>query len=68
MKIAMLGSGGVGGYFGAGLVRGGADVHFIARGAHLAAMRERGLTIEGSIDTVGPKFLFVESTDRNIVI
>lgn len=47
MKIAMVGSGGVGGYFGAGLARGGAKVHFIARGAHLAAMRERGLVIEG---------------------
>jgi 2-dehydropantoate 2-reductase len=46
MKIAMMGSGGVGGYFGAGLVRGGADVHFIARGAHLKAMRESGLAIE----------------------
>ena len=47
MRIAIMGSGGVGGYFGARLVQGGADVHFIARGAHLAAMRERGLTIEG---------------------
>jgi 2-dehydropantoate 2-reductase len=46
MKIAMMGSGGVGGYFGAGLARGGADVRFIARGAHLAAMREQGLAIE----------------------
>src|SRR5262245_8998861 len=42
-----MGSGGVGGYFGARLVKGGADVHFVARGAHLAAMRERGLAIEG---------------------
>lgn len=47
MKIAMMGSGGVGGYFGAKLALGGADVHFIARGAHLAALRERGLRIEG---------------------
>ena len=47
MRIAIMGSGGVGGYFGARLVQGGADVHFIARGAHLAAMRERGLAIEG---------------------
>lgn len=47
MKIAMVGSGGVGGYFGAGLQRGGANVHFIARGAHLAAMRAHGLRIEG---------------------
>jgi 2-dehydropantoate 2-reductase len=42
-----MGSGGVGGYFGARLVQGGADVHFIARGTHLAAMRESGLMIEG---------------------
>jgi 2-dehydropantoate 2-reductase len=42
-----MGSGGVGGYFGARLVQGGADVHFIARGSHLAAMREHGLSIEG---------------------
>lgn len=43
----MMGSGGVGGYFGAKLVAGGADVHFVARGAHLEAMRSQGLTIEG---------------------
>ena len=47
MKIVMMGSGGVGGYFGARLVAGGADVHFVARGAHLDAMRSQGLTIEG---------------------
>ena len=47
MKIAVMGSGGVGGYFGARLARGGADVAFIARGSHLAAMREHGLTITG---------------------
>jgi 2-dehydropantoate 2-reductase len=47
VRIAIMGSGGVGGYFGARLVQGGDDVHFIARGAHLAAMRERGLAIEG---------------------
>jgi 2-dehydropantoate 2-reductase len=47
VRIAVIGSGGVGGYFGARLARGGADVHFVARGAHHAAMRERGLAIEG---------------------
>jgi 2-dehydropantoate 2-reductase len=47
MKIVMMGSGGVGGYFGARLAAGGADVHFVARGAHLNAMRTQGLTIEG---------------------
>lgn len=47
MKIAVMGSGGLGGYFGARLAKGGADVAFIARGAHLAAMRENGLAVEG---------------------
>ena len=45
MKFAILGSGAVGGYYGAKLVRAGHDVTFIARGAHLAAIRERGLQI-----------------------
>jgi 2-dehydropantoate 2-reductase len=47
MRIAIMGSGGLGGYFGARLVQGGADVHFVARGKHLEAMRARGLRIEG---------------------
>jgi len=46
MKIAMMGSGGVGGFIGGRLAHAGYDVSFIARGAHLAAMRERGLVIE----------------------
>jgi 2-dehydropantoate 2-reductase len=45
MKIAILGSGAVGGYYGARLALAGHDVTFIARGAHLAAIRERGLEI-----------------------
>ena len=48
MKIAMMGSGGVGGFFGGRLAHAGCDVSFIARGAHLAAMRERGLVIESA--------------------
>ena len=47
MKIVMMGSGGVGGFFGAKLAAAGADVHFVARGAHLEAMRSQGLTIDG---------------------
>lgn len=47
MRIAIMGSGGLGGYFGALLCTGGADVHFIARGSHLAAMRAGGLRVEG---------------------
>jgi 2-dehydropantoate 2-reductase len=42
-----MGSGGLGGYFGARLCQGGADVHFIARGSHLQAMRREGLRVEG---------------------
>jgi 2-dehydropantoate 2-reductase len=47
MRIAVVGAGGVGGGFGAALARAGADVTFIARGAHLAAMKDKGLRIEG---------------------
>jgi 2-dehydropantoate 2-reductase len=50
MRIAVMGSGGVGGYFGALLARGGADVNFIARGAHLEVMRQDGIRIEGGSD------------------
>ena len=47
MRIGIMGSGGLGGYFGAKLAQGGADVHFIARGRHLEAMRRDGLRIDG---------------------
>ena len=46
MRIAVVGAGGVGGGFGAALAHAGADVTFIARGAHLAAMKSQGLRIE----------------------
>ena len=46
MRIAVVGSGGVGGYFGGRLAAAGADVAFLARGAHLDAMRARGLRID----------------------
>jgi 2-dehydropantoate 2-reductase len=47
MRIAVIGTGGIGGPYGASLAKAGADVIFVARGAHLAAMRENGLRIEG---------------------
>jgi 2-dehydropantoate 2-reductase len=47
MRIAVIGAGGVGGAFGAALAKGGADVTFLARGAHLKAMRENGLKVLG---------------------
>ena len=45
MRIAVMGAGGVGGYFGAKLAQSGHDVAFIARGRHLAAIREQGLHV-----------------------
>lgn len=61
MRILIMGSGGVGGVFGARLAKGGADVTFIARGAHLEAMRKDGLRIAGGAEPIAvPK---VNATD-----
>lgn len=60
MKIAIMGSGGIGGYLGARLQHGGADVTFVARGAHLEAMRQNGITLEGDRPLHLPK---VKATD-----
>lgn len=56
MRIAIMGAGGVGGYFGARLAMAGEDVTFIARGPHLEAIRERGLTVVSDSEefTVAP--------------
>ena len=48
MRIAVVGAGGVGGGFGVALAKAGADVTFIARGAHLAAMKRGGLKVTGA--------------------
>lgn len=48
MRVAFVGAGGLGGYFGARMCQGGkAEVHFVARGRHLEAMRREGLRVEG---------------------
>ena len=47
MRFAVLGTGGIGGPYGASLARAGADVRFVARDADLAAIRENGLRREG---------------------
>src|SRR5207253_6339531 len=47
MRIAVIGTGGIGGPYGASLAKAGTDVIFVARGAHLAAIRQNGLRIEG---------------------
>ena len=46
MRIAVIGAGGVGGYFGGRLALAGHDVHFLARGRHLEAMRGNGLVLD----------------------
>ena len=46
MKIAIMGTGGVGGYYGGLLARAGHEVTFIARGAHLEAIRDQGLQVK----------------------
>ncbi len=48
MRTAVLGSGGIGGYYGALLARAGHEVAFIARGAHLEAIQRRGVTVRTS--------------------
>jgi len=45
MRMAVYGAGGVGGYFGGRLAQAGVEVHLIARGAHLQALREHGLRV-----------------------
>lgn len=48
MRVAIIGSGGVGGYFGGRLAEGGHDVAFVARGRHLEAMRAHGLRVDSA--------------------
>lgn len=52
MKICVFGAGAIGGYMGAKLAQAGADVSLVARGPHLAAMRENGLTLIEGDETV----------------
>jgi 2-dehydropantoate 2-reductase len=84
MRIAIVGSGAVGGYYGAMLARAGHRVTFIARGAHLRAIRERGLLVwsplgdftvrapaESEIARAGPVdlvLLAVKTYDNDVVL
>jgi 2-dehydropantoate 2-reductase len=52
MRIAVMGTGGVGGYFGAQLAQGGHDVAFVARGRHLDALRANGLRVQSPLGDV----------------
>jgi 2-dehydropantoate 2-reductase len=49
MRIAVMGAGGVGGYFGGRLAQAGHDVTFIARGRHLEAMQQKGLALKSPL-------------------
>jgi 2-dehydropantoate 2-reductase len=62
MRIAIYGTGGAGGYFGAQLAKAGEDVTFIARGAHLLAISEHGLIVETPTGEV--KIQPAKATDR----
>jgi 2-dehydropantoate 2-reductase len=65
MKIAVFGSGGVGGYFGGRLAQAGVEVVFIARGEHLRALQEKGLHVESSLGSFHlPKVTAVEQPAR----
>ena len=62
MRIAIMGSGGIGGYIGAKLAKANEDVTFIARGSHLAAMQAQGLRVESPLGEI--KLEQVSATDR----
>lgn len=62
MRIAVMGTGGTGGYFGGLLARAGEEVSFIARGAHLEAIRQNGLAIKS---VLAGDFTFAASATDN---
>lgn len=62
MRITVMGTGGVGGYFGARLAHAGHDVSFVARGSQLQALRERGLRVESPRGDL--HLPVVQATDR----
>ena len=64
MRIAVMGAGGVGGYYGGMLARAGNDVTLIARGAHLEAIRAHGLRVRGRADDFTVKVSATDDTSR----
>jgi 2-dehydropantoate 2-reductase len=64
MKIAAIGAGGVGGYFGARLLQGGQDVSFLARGRHLAALKKDGLTVNSPLGAAKLKIKVFERPEQ----
>lgn len=66
MKITVMGPGGVGGYFGARLAAAGNDVTFVARGAHLDAMRTNGLKLDSDLGALHLQPVKVAANAREI--
>ena len=66
MRIAMMGSGGIGGYLGARLAHAGEDVVFIARGAHLEAMRRQGLQLQSPLGNISLSHVTATDTPADI--
>lgn len=64
MRIAAMAAGAVGGYYGARLAREGHDVAFVARGAHLEAIRARGLEIRSPLGDFVAKGIAEQDTQR----
>jgi 2-dehydropantoate 2-reductase len=64
MRVAVMGAGAVGGYFGARLAAAGMDVAFIARGAHLKAMQKQGLRIRSVQEDLEIHGTFISSSDQ----
>lgn len=65
MRILVMGSGGVGGYFGGMLAKGNCDVCFVARGEHLQAMQEHGLRIETSQGDINLPYVSASEDPRS---
>jgi 2-dehydropantoate 2-reductase len=66
MKIAVMAAGAVGGYFGGRLAAAGHDVTFIARGAHLDAIRKNGLIVESTLGNLHLKHAKATSEPRDV--
>ena len=64
MRVAVMGAGAVGGYFGARLAASGMDVTFIARGEHLKAMQKHGLRIRSIQEDLEIHATFISSSDQ----
>ena len=63
MRIAVMGSGGIGGYLGARLAQAGEDVIFIARGSHLEAMQQKGLRVESPLGEIAALLMNITPPD-----